>query len=252
MSAEFNEVAEQFPDPFRLLIRNSESSTNDALMKLGNEGAADGLTLLALEQTQGRGRRGAAWFSQPDEALAFSILVRPTEPKALWPRLALAAGLAVAEAIEYFGSAAGIKWPNDVWIGKRKVSGILVEAGKDFAIVGIGINVLTQEFPPELEQIATSLHIENGNHTSRGDVLLSVIQRFALRRQQIDRDFDSLLGAVRQRCVLTDHQVQLQSPNGEKHGKVRGINDRGELLLETAEGLESLIQADEVRIIDDF
>ncbi len=250
MSSEFNEVAEQFPDPFRLLIRESEHSTNDALLKLGNKGAADGLTLLALEQTHGRGRRGNAWFSQTDEALAFSILVRPSEPKSLWSRLALAAGLAVAEAAESFGSPAGIKWPNDVWIAKRKVAGILVEAGKDFAVVGIGINVLTQDFPSEIKDTATSLQLENGNHVTRAEVFSKVIQRFALRRNQIDQNFDTLLDAVRQRCVLTDHQVELQTSSGPKQGKVEGIGDHGELLLRTASGLESLIQADEVRIAD--
>ena len=75
MPEEFHQIAEQFPDPFRLLVRESETSTNDALLKLGNEGAADGLTLLALEQTQGRGRRGSTWFSQTGDTLAFSILV---------------------------------------------------------------------------------------------------------------------------------------------------------------------------------
>ena len=249
MFEEFKDVAEQFPDPFRLLMRESEVSTNDALIKLGNEGAADGLTLLALEQTQGRGRRGATWFSQTDDALAFSILVRPEEPKALWPRLALAAGVAVAEAAEAYGSPAGIKWPNDVWIAKRKVAGILVEAGKDFAIVGIGINVLTTEFPPEIQDIATSLQLENGSNPKRAEVLASIIQRFALRRNQIDRDFDSLLDAVRQRCVLTDHHVSLTTPSGSKQGTVHGIGSGGELLLQTSDGLESLIQADEVRIV---
>ena len=83
--------------------------------------------------------------------------MRPEEPKALWPRLALAAGLAVTEAVESCGLQAGIKWPNDVWIGQRKVAGILVEAGSDFAVIGIGLNVNSTEFPPEVSEIAVAV-----------------------------------------------------------------------------------------------
>ncbi len=247
---DFPGCAGTFPDPFRLLIRETAGSTNDELRTLAAAGAEHGLVLLAREQTAGRGRRGAAWFSPAGESLAFSILVRPQEPKALWPRLALAAGLAVSEAIESFGPQAGIKWPNDVWIGRRKISGILVEAGPDFAIIGIGLNVHTTDFPAEVADIATSLQLESGRETSRSDVLASVIRRFAMRGRQIGNDFPDLLGAIRSRCVLTGHRVSLSTSTGPLHGTVEGIADRGELSLRTANGLELLIQADEVRILD--
>jgi BirA family transcriptional regulator, biotin operon repressor / biotin---[acetyl-CoA-carboxylase] ligase len=249
MSGEFNEAAGGFPEPFRLLIRESAGSTNDELRTLANGGGADGLVLLALRQTAGRGRRGAAWFSPPGEALAFSVLVRPGEPKALWPRLALAAGLAVAEAVESFGTTAGIKWPNDVWIGRRKMAGILVEAGEDFAIVGIGLNVHTTEFPAEVAEIATSLRMETGRDVARAEVLGAVVRRFAVRRRQIGEDFGDLLDSVRHRCVLTGHRVSLTTSHGPKQGRVEGLAEGGELLLRTSEGIEALIQADEVRIL---
>lgn len=250
MSDEFAAIAHDFPDPFRLLIRETVDSTNDDLRALACGGAADGLVLLALRQTAGRGRRGAAWFSPAGESLAISILVRPQESKALWPRLALAAGLAIAEAVESFGPPTGIKWPNDVWIGRRKVAGILVDAGSDFAIVGIGLNVLTTQFPPEVSEIATSLSLETGQNPPRAEVLAAVVRRFAIRRKQIGSDFNDLLNAVRQRCVLTNHRVSLSTSGGLKQGIVEGIAQGGELLLRTESGLESLIQADEVRILD--
>ena len=206
MSDEFHVAAASFPDPFRLLIRTTASSTNDEARVLGQGGAPGGMVVLALEQLAGRGRRGAAWFSPPGESLAFSILIRPQEPKALWPRLALAAGLAVAEAVESFGVQAGIKWPNDVWIRNRKVAGILVESGNDFAVVGIGFNVNTLSFPESVEGIATSLALESGMTQSRQEVLGAIIHRFALRQGQISGDFDELLDAVRPRC----HQLYQQ------------------------------------------
>lgn len=250
MAAEFTGIATDFPDPFRLLIREKAGSTNDELRSLATAGSPDGLVLLALNQSAGRGRRGAAWFSPAGESLAFSILVRPEEPKPLWPRLALAAGLAVAEAVESFGASAGIKWPNDVWIGRRKVAGILVEAGADFAIVGIGLNVHTTGFPAEVSEIATSLKLETGMETPRGEVLSAIVRRFAIRRMQIGAEFDHLLDGVRQRCVLTGHRITLNTSNGLKQGTVEGIARGGELLLRTSTGLESLLQADEVRILD--
>ncbi len=250
ISNEFNGSASDYPDPFRLLIRETAESTNDELRALAVTGSPDGMILLALQQTAGRGRRGAAWFSPAEESLAFSILVRPQEPKAFWPRLALAAGLAVAEALESSGPATGIKWPNDVWIGHRKVAGILVEAGQDFAIVGIGINIHTTTFPPEVAEIATSLSLETGVQTPRPDVLAAVIRRFAIRRTQIGGTFADLIDSVRQRCVLTGHRVTLSTSNGPKQGTVEGIAKGGELLLRTQLGLESLLQADEVRILE--
>lgn len=247
--AEFMGAAADFPEPFRLLIRETVESTNDEVRMLAHAGAPDGLIILAERQTAGRGRRGAAWFSPAGECLAFSVLVRPDEPKALWPRLALAAGLAVTEAVESFGLQAGIKWPNDVWIGQRKVAGILVEAGADFAVVGIGLNVNSMEFPPEVAEIATSLRLEASRNFSRAEVLREIISKFALRQRQIERDFDALVSAVRLRCVLTGNRVSLATANGPRVGTVEGIADSGELLLRTENGLERLIQADEVRLL---
>jgi BirA family biotin operon repressor/biotin-[acetyl-CoA-carboxylase] ligase len=246
---DFNTAAAAFPDPFRLLIRESVESTNDDLRLLGQAGIPEGLILLAEHQTAGRGRRGAAWFSPAGESLAVSVLLRPEEPKSLWPRLALATGLAVAEAIESCGLQAGIKWPNDVWIGQRKVAGILVEAGADFVIIGIGLNVNSSELPPEVADIATSLRIEGSQNFSRAEVLAAIIGKFTRRRRQINLDFSDLISAVRERCVLTGKRVTLITSNGPHTGIIEGIADGGELLLRTEAGLERLIQADEVRLL---
>ena len=248
MSGDFEGPASGLPAPFRLLVMESAGSTNDEVRALAAAGEPGDLVLLALTQTRGRGRRGAAWVSPAGEALAFSILIRPEEPKALWPRLALATGLAVAEALESFGPATGIKWPNDVWIRGRKVAGILVEAGPDFVIVGIGININNRRFPAEISDIATSLALSTDLTYSLSDVLGAVIRRFAVRHRQIGAGFDVMLDSVRQRCVLTGHPVSLTTSGGTRTGTVEGIAPGGELMLRTANGIENLIQADEVRL----
>jgi BirA family biotin operon repressor/biotin-[acetyl-CoA-carboxylase] ligase len=248
-AGEFHEVAKRFPDPFRLLIRQSTASTNDDARELAAAGAPDGRIVLALEQTAGRGRRGAAWFSEPHESLALSIVLRPAQPKALWPRLALASGLAVAEALEFFGAATGIKWPNDVWIGEKKTAGILVEAGPDFAIVGIGLNIGTRHFPTEVRDIATSLDLATGRRHSRAEVLVALIGRLAHRRHQIGADFEQVLDAVRQRCVLRGHRVSFLVGDQAHAGTVEGIAHGGELLIRGPHGIEKFLQADEIRIL---
>lgn len=233
-----------------MLVRETLASTNDEARRLAELGAADGLVVLTDRQSAGRGRRGADWFAAAGESLAFSIVVRPTEPKALWPRLALAAGLAVAEAVEACATKVGIKWPNDVWIGHRKVAGILVEAGADFAVVGIGINVNSCEFPPALTELATSLQLASGQAQDRAHVLTSVLGRFGWRRQQLAAGFGELLDAVRLRCVLSGHAVSLITASGARHGTIEGLGPGGELLLRTPAGLERIIQADEVRLME--
>jgi BirA family transcriptional regulator, biotin operon repressor / biotin---[acetyl-CoA-carboxylase] ligase len=247
---EFHTAAAGFPDPYRLLIRESVDSTNDEVRQLAQLGAADGLIILAHQQTQGRGRRGAAWFSPSGESLAFSILLRPSEPKFLWSRFALAAGLAVAEAIESFGLEAGIKWPNDVWLSNRKVAGILVETGADFAVLGIGINVNITEFPEDVSEIATSLQLAGRRCFSRAEVLAQVIHHFSRRRYQIEMEYAEVIREIETRCVLSGKRVSLLASGVVKSGRVTGIAATGELLLETDLGIERLTQADEVRRLD--
>ncbi len=230
-------------------MRETLASTNDEASSLAKAGAADGVVVLAEQQTAGRGRRGANWFAAAGESLAFSIIVRPAEPKALWPRLALASGLAVAEAAEAWAPDVGIKWPNDVWLGRRKVAGILVEAGADFAVVGIGINISTRVFPPELAALATSLQLAAGQAPERSHVLTSILSHFDFRRRQIAAGFAEVLDGVRLRCVLSGQAVTLITGGGvPRRGTIEGLGPGGELLLRTPAGLERIIQADEVRL----
>jgi BirA family biotin operon repressor/biotin-[acetyl-CoA-carboxylase] ligase len=156
----------------------------------------------------------------------------------------------VAEAAEDFGIRAQIKWPNDIWIGRRKAAGILVEAGSGFAIVGIGININASEFPAELADSATSMKLELGMETLLQDWLVTVVGHIALRHAQIGSGFPLLLAEVRRRCVLAGHAVVLNTAGRKVSGKVIGIDDAGALVLNTSEGRCTVIQADEVRMTD--
>jgi BirA family biotin operon repressor/biotin-[acetyl-CoA-carboxylase] ligase len=121
------------------------TSTSDVLKDLARAGAPEWSVIVADAQTAGRGRHGRAWRSTPGN-LHLSVLLRPRAAPAAWGRIPLLAGLAVAEALEAPGLDPRVKWPNDVWIGGRKVAGVLVEsasagAGIESAVVGVGVNV---------------------------------------------------------------------------------------------------------------
>lgn len=232
----------------RIVIREETASTNDDAMMLGRAGVASGTIVVAERQTSGRGRRGRVWMSAPGEALAFTMLVRPTMPRGEWSRLSLVAGLSVAEALESIDYMPKLKWPNDVLLGGKKVCGILVEAGEDFAVIGIGINVLVREFPEELRESATSLWLTDGRVVSLQSLLVVVAQKLEEKLAQAMEDFPALLDAVRSRCAFTGRGIRYLVHGEEREGVMQGWGRGGELLVENNGVIDTVIQADEVRL----
>ncbi len=157
-------------------------STNADLLHEARAGAAEGLVLVAETQTAGRGRLGRSWSSPPRAALACSVLLRPVAvPPAARAWLPLLTGIAVAAALRAgAGVAAGLKWPNDVLVGDRKIAGILAEAHGDAIVVGVGLNVTltAAELPVPT---ATSLLLEDAACLDRERVLEDVLTELAAR-----------------------------------------------------------------------
>jgi BirA family biotin operon repressor/biotin-[acetyl-CoA-carboxylase] ligase len=224
-------------------------STNDEARRLALKGAPHLSVVLTEWQTAGRGRRGQAWSSPPGGGLAFTLILRPSEAPALWSRLALAAGLGMAEGLDGFGVSAGVKWPNDVWVAGKKICGILVEADAGFVVVGVGMNINVTEFPEGLAHPATSLALELGEEVSREEVLVSCLKKLEGRLAQIGPGFGGLLKAWSTRCVLTGNDVRLDAGGVLKTGRVEGVSQQGELLLRTTSGLERVLQANEIRLL---
>jgi len=179
-------------------------STNLLAIEAAQLGAAHGSVWVADEQTAGRGRGGHAWHSIPGDGLYLSVLLRPQMAlvDALW--LSLATGLAAQAAIAAVtGLQPDIRWPNDLLLAEKKCGGILVETSAiashsdtptllRFAVVGIGINVNHQSFPPDIEAVATSLRHESGNPYSRERLLIELLRALD---QQIKLLEDELRGA---------------------------------------------------------
>jgi BirA family biotin operon repressor/biotin-[acetyl-CoA-carboxylase] ligase len=201
-------------------------STNERAKELAAAGAPHGTLVSADEQTAGRGRQGRMWTAAPGEALLLSLVLR--SPDELVP---LRAAVAVAESLPI---TAQIKWPNDVWVGGKKISGILVEGRpqEGWAVLGIGLNVATRVFPEELSEIATSLALE-GATLSREEVLDAL---FVSLERQLAADAADVLAAWRERDALLGAPVAW---NGGR-GKGAGITDAGALRVETDAGIVEL------------
>ena len=152
-------------------------TTNDRIRELALEGAAEGTLAVAEMQTAARGRRGRAWQAPADSGIWMSLLLRPDIPPAQASVLTLLTGIALTEAIgDVTGMEVGIKWPNDILLNGKKLVGILTEMDCDMekihsVTVGMGINVNTKEFPEDLKDIATSLHLETGKVFDRAEIV---------------------------------------------------------------------------------
>lgn len=227
-------------------------STNTYAMQQAETGAPDGVVYFADEQTAGRGRGAHEWSSPPGSGLYVSVLLRPHIPPAdvLW--FSLAAGLAVRGAvIQATSLACDLRWPNDLLFGSRKFCGILTELNAEVTrirhlVVGIGINVHQQQFPPELSSLATSLQIETGRDWPRQELLIALLQ--SLHREVLALS-DSVHANTAKQSVLDrlerasswvrGKQVWVEEAEGYK-GVTEGLDSRGFLQVRTAHGLRTV------------
>ena len=205
-------------------------STNERAKQLALAGAPHGTVVTAAEQTAGRGRQGRSWIAPPGDALLMSLLVRELDER--FPLLPLVAAVAVSEACESLAPVeCRIKWPNDVWIDGRKVSGILVEGrpAEGWAVLGIGLNVRVREFPEELREIATSLPPGVGVESALSAVLGALARWLGKGREDV-------LAAWSTRDALIGSHVRW----AEGSGVAAGIDATGSLLVDTADGRVTL------------
>lgn len=198
--------------------------------------AANDRTVIGVRadhQSKGRGRRGAAWLAQPKTCLLITYLLRsdrPPDPA----RLAFAAGVAVAETIEATtGLVPGLKWPNDVLLDGRKAAGVLIEAHGSDSLVGIGLNVNIESFPPYLADIATSLRIESGRPWSLNGIEESLRARLFELRQA---PWEAILSRWHQYDQTAGRTYLAVIDGAEQLATAVGISDSGALLVQTQEG----------------
>ena len=209
-------------------------STNERAKELAAAGALHGTLVTADEQTAGHGRQGRSWTAEPGSALLMSVVLRELDE-----RLPLTAAVAIADALPI---EAAIKWPNDVWIQRRKVAGILVEGRpqEGWAVLGIGLNVGAESFPDELAETATSLRLA-GVETTPARVLADVLASLS---RWLGAPPARVLDAWRSLDALKGERVRWT--DGE--GVADGIDDSGALKVDTPAGAVAL-DAGEVHLL---
>jgi BirA family biotin operon repressor/biotin-[acetyl-CoA-carboxylase] ligase len=235
----------------RVIFFNTTGSTNDVALDLAAGGGHDGAIVMAGEQTSGRGRHGRYWFSPPGSGLYVSVVLRPgdarVDPQRATSLLTLAAGLALAEAIEAAtGLRADIKWPNDLLVARRKLAGILAEsASSDLGriVLGFGLNVSARAYPRELGDRATSLETELGRSIDGAAVCAEALAAVSARyRDLLAGRFDVILDAWRDRAPASrGARVTWSTPSGPQQGVTAGIDDRGALLVRVGDRVETIV-----------
>lgn len=217
------------------------ASTQDALR---GSGLPEGAVAVTEHQTAGRGREGRPWVDVRGQSLLLSVLLRPPAGSAS-QELSLVAGLAVAEAVEEDRDAAGIKWPNDVLLGGRKVAGVLLEAAGGAVVCGIGVNVSQAhgQLPQGTRVPAGSLVAVTGRAPARAELLVTLLEILEHRYDAWRRSgLAPLLDELEARNVLRGRRVAV----GGERGVAGRIAPDGRLTLLRDDGTTVPVGSGEV------
>lgn len=230
-------------------------STNTLAKVLAANGAPEGTVIIAGQQTGGRGRLGRTFSSPAGMGIYLSVILRPDcLPEALM-HLTCAAGVAASDAVAaHCGQQPGIKWTNDLVLGKRKLGGILTELSIDattrkvaWAVVGIGINCCQQpeQFPPEIRDIACSLGI---TQQAIPHLAAQMIQALHQMRLDLFTEQDAIMAAFRTKCVTIGQDISILRGDSVTHAKAVGVDQDGGLEVILADGSKTTVTSGEVSI----
>ena len=247
--------------PARLHHLPTAESTNTLLLQAAADGAPEGTVYLADAQTRGRGRGGHTWHSSPGDGLYLSVLAKPSLPlrEALW--ISLATGLAVQSAVKTVtGLDLDIRWPNDLLLPdpsgtSKKLGGILVETavhpGEDallrYAVIGIGLNINHETFPPELSDIATSLRIATGQLQSRNALLVAILRALDLELTQLEAHQPDLLTRFTASSTWVRGKRVDVPEQGGYTGTTAGLDPNGYLLVDADDQTQRTVLSGGVR-----
>lgn len=241
---------------FTILRFDTLGSTNTEAISQAKRGAGAGLCVVARRQTAGRGRHGRTWVSEMDAGLYLSVVVRPRLENKFLPLLTLMTAVAVSETLrENSGLAPDIKWANDVHINGKKISGILAEmtetAQGPAVIVGIGINLRSDAFPPELAEIATSIEAETQRPPDSAALLETLTGFFGYFYDMLEgEDGPRKIGAEWQKrsSYACGKKVRVRMENQTIVGETCGIEENGALRVKSGDTIR-IIQAGDVETL---
>jgi BirA family transcriptional regulator, biotin operon repressor / biotin---[acetyl-CoA-carboxylase] ligase len=230
-------------------------STNDEAAARAAAGAPHGTVVTAAAQRRGRGRLGRSWYSPPGENLYLSCVLRPALAPAALPPITLAAGVAVAEVVARFGPRPAVKWPNDVVVAGRKLAGVLTEMTTrgerlDFLVLGIGVNLGSRSFPPELAGVATSIALESGREVAPGEFRAALLPEL---ESWLDRFLRGGVAAIGPAWTawsgMAGARVRVSAGGRELEGTACGIGQDGSLDVRDDRGHHVNVVAGDVIVL---
>ncbi len=232
------------------------SSTNTLAMDLAQKGSADGTVVIAETQAGGKGRLGRTWIS-PRGNLYLSVILRPAVPVHKAPLITLMGAVAVAAAIrEHLGVPAGIKWPNDILVSGKKVSGLLTEMSAEpdrirHIVLGIGVNVNMDvaELPPEVRKTSTTLAAVTGKHVDRNRLLKAVLARLDRWYHRFLKNEAEVLKAWEGMNVTLGNRVAVTGTGARLEGLAHSVDAEGRLILKLDDDTLRQVAAGDVTII---
>ena len=246
-------LSAELREKLKITVVPTVGSTNTELKTIAEKDGSDGTVLIALEQTAGRGRLGRSFYSPKDTGLYMSVLLRPDFSASEALSITACAAVAAAKAIDIVaGVETKIKWVNDIYLNGKKVCGILTEASIDFesgglnyAVLGIGINLTTNDFPEDLKGIAAS--VSEGDDDCRAFISAEFLNIFFdFYQNLLNCEF---LSEYRRRSMLTDKEITFVRGNETFNGTVTGIDDEMRLVVRLTDGKEVTFASGEVQLM---
>lgn len=233
---------------------NSTKSTNEDAKLLASKGAEDGTIVISEEQLGGKGRLGRI-FHSPKGGIYVSLILRPNFEPIYASKITQLLAASLYNALDKLDIKTTIKWPNDLYINGKKISGILTEMKCDmdridYVIAGIGINVniSEDEFPKDLKNIATSLEIELGKKINRIDLLTNLLEEFERLYDKLvdNNDISEVIDICKKGSLLIGKDAYHITSRGSEPVTCIGLSDDGELIVKDSAGVEKKIISGEI------
>lgn len=259
MELEESILKAQSDDFYNLVLKDSLESTNTYL-KDNYKFYPDNTVLVAKEQTKGRGRLSKGFHSPGGSGLYFTLLLKNPVPRYETGYLTMTAAVAVNEALSDYSKDTGIKWVNDIFMGGKKVCGILTEAvfeeGKSnpsAVLIGIGINVNTKDFPPELKNTASSMALNIHENLDLNEVLVKVLERLKNKLGLLAFDKSEITKEYEKHLLFKNEEVKIINSKKIITGTLLGINESGYLrIFNKDSGAEEIIYTGELKKEDNM
>lgn len=238
-----------------LRLFNEVDSTQNEAQRWAEAGAPEGALVIAEQQLSGRGRMGRSWVSPYTKGIWMSIILRPSTPIHFAPQLTLLTAVALCRSLRRTTELEiGIKWPNDLLIDGRKISGILLESAAEderikyiVAGTGISVNLDPTDYPEELVARATSLSIQAGRKFSREVVIAEFMYEWEQLYDLYLKEGFGPIGTLWEALSVSLHQyVTIQTPQGELAGRAIGLHESGAIQLELDSGEVRLVFSGEM------